>query len=238
MSDLTGKAVAVVGASSGIGLATARLASKNGARIVMLSRSEEKLTRAAQSVAGDPIIVALDATDVDAVNRAARKLGQIDHLVLTAVANELKRTSIIASVTDEQVERSFDRIRSYVTIIRAFVPQLAERGSITLMCGASAIKPPKSGFTLLAAESASVTGFGRALALELAPIRVNVVMAGVVDTPIHDHDHDDLKVWAERALPARRFGQPGDIAHAILFLMTNPYATAQTYIVDGGITAL
>ncbi len=238
MSELVGKTVAVVGASSGIGLATARLASQNGARIVMLSRSDEKLARAAQSVAGNPIIVALDATDAEAVDQAVRKLERIDHLVLTAVANELKRKSAITSVTDEQVERSFDRIRSYVTIIRAVVPKLAERGSITLMCGASAIRPPKSGFTLLAAENASVPGFGRALALELAPIRVNVVMAGVVDTPIHEHDRAKLKDWAERELPARRFGHPGDIANAILFVMTNPYATAQTFIVDGGITAI
>ena len=90
----------------------------------------------------------------------------------------------------------------------------------------------------LAAESGSIISFGRALALELSPRRVNVLMSGVVDSPISAPRREQLRAWAESAeLPAQRFGQPDDIAHGILFLMTNLYATAQVLTVDGGYSA-
>jgi NAD(P)-dependent dehydrogenase (short-subunit alcohol dehydrogenase family) len=80
--------------------------------------------------------------------------------------------------------------------------------------------------------------FARASALELAPIRVNVVTPGVVDTAIWDgRQRDQIKAWAESAdLPAQRFGQPDDIAEAIVFLMNNPYMTGHNLVIDGGLT--
>jgi NAD(P)-dependent dehydrogenase (short-subunit alcohol dehydrogenase family) len=81
-------------------------------------------------------------------------------------------------------------------------------------------------------------GLGRALAVELAPIRVNVLMAGLVDTPIHRATREQTKTWAETALPVRRFGRPEDIADAILTLLTNPYTTGQTLVVDGGLSLI
>ena len=122
--------------------------------------------------------------------------------------------------------------------MRSAAPLLHERGSVTLVTGASAAKPPREGFSVLAAASGSLLSFGKALALELAPIRVNVLMSGVVDTPIHAGRREEMKAWAEKDLLARRFGQPEDIAHAIEFLMTNPYVTATTLTVDGGYVAI
>ncbi len=107
-------------------------------------------------------------------------------------------------------------------------------GSITLLSGVSAVKPPE-GFSILAATNAGVVSLGKVLGVELAPIRVNVVMPGVVDTPRHGDNRGSMRAWAE-SLPARHFGQPEDIAHSIVFLMTNPYVTGHTLIIDGGLT--
>jgi NAD(P)-dependent dehydrogenase (short-subunit alcohol dehydrogenase family) len=233
MNKFANQTVAIVGASSGIGLATAQAVASEGATTIMLSRSQAKLDLAARSVTGETQAVAMNMLDADAVNRVIGALDRIDHLVLTAVADELKQRSEISVITNEQVERTLDKLRGYVNVVRAAVPKMASRGTITLLSGGSAVKPPV-GFSVLAAVSASMTSFGKALALELAPIRVNVLMAGVVDTPINEHRRDDLRAWAESKLPARHFGRPEDIANAILFLMTNPYMTGHTLSVDGG----
>jgi NAD(P)-dependent dehydrogenase (short-subunit alcohol dehydrogenase family) len=97
---------------------------------------------------------------------------------------------------------------------------MREVGSITLLSGTSAVEPPE-GFSVLAAVNASVVSFGKALASELAPIRVNVVMPDIVDTPRHANNREMIRVRAKSS-PARHLGQPEDIAHAIVFLMTNP----------------
>jgi NAD(P)-dependent dehydrogenase (short-subunit alcohol dehydrogenase family) len=233
MSKLANQTVVIVGASSGIGLATAQAVTSEGAATIMLSRSQAKLDLAARSVKGDRRAVEMNMLDADAVDRVIGSLGGIDHLILTAVADELKQRAEISRITDEQVERTLDKLRGYVNVVRAAVPIMADRGTITLLSGGSAIKPPV-GFSVLSAVNASMMSFGRALALELAPIRVNVLMAGVVDTPINQHRREELRFWAESGLPARRFGQPEDIADAILFLMTNPYMTGHTLTVDGG----
>jgi NAD(P)-dependent dehydrogenase (short-subunit alcohol dehydrogenase family) len=227
-----------VGASSGIGRATAKTAALCGASVIMLSRSATKLQDAISAIGGTARAIPLDMTDRAAVDAAFRSIGPVDHLILTAVADELARRAPITALNDEQVEGSFDKLRGFVNIVRAAVPLMRERASITLMTGASAAKPGRTGFSILAAESAGIVGFGKALALELAPTRVNVVMAGVVDTPIHRDQRDQIKSWAESDLPAHRFGQPEDIADAILFLMCNPYMTGHTLVIDGGLTAL
>jgi NAD(P)-dependent dehydrogenase (short-subunit alcohol dehydrogenase family) len=239
MSGLTKQTVVVVGASSGIGFATAQAAASRGASVIMLSRSQAKLDEAASKITvGTTRAIAMDMLDAAAVDRVLASIGTFDHLVLTAVAGELASSAPITGLTNEQVERSFDKLRGFVNVVRSAAPLLHERGSVTLVTGASAAKPPREGFSVLAAASGSLLSFGKALALELAPIRVNVIMSGVVDTPIHAGRREEMKAWAEKDLLARRFGQPEDIAHAIEFLMTNPYVTATTLTVDGGYVAI
>jgi NAD(P)-dependent dehydrogenase (short-subunit alcohol dehydrogenase family) len=204
----------------------------------MLSRTQAKLDAAAQTLPGTPRAIAMDMLDAGAVDRVIGGLARIDHLVLTAVADELASRAPIGSLTNEQLERSVDKLRGFVNVIRAATPRLAQRGSVTILTGASAVKPPREGFSVLAAASGSLISFGKALALELAPIRVNVVMAGVVDTAIHAERRAEMKTWAERDLLVKRFGQAEDIAGAIQFLMTNPYMTAATLTIDGGFVAI
>jgi len=235
MTDLTSQTVLVVGASSGIGLATVKAAAARGASVIMLSRSPEKLAAATAGLVGGGVhTLAANVLDREAVHREIGSLGPIDHLVLTAVADELASAGRVDQLSPPQVERSFDKLRGFVNVLGAACGKMSSRGSISLLSGASALKPT-DGASILAAAAGSIVSFGRALAIELAPLRVNVVMPGVVDTPIHEHQRDQVRAWAESTLPARRFGQPEDIAAAILFLMTNPYMTGHTLVIDGGL---
>lgn len=240
MDSMRGQTVVVIGASSGIGLAVARRAAEAGAAVTMVSRSRAKLQAAASSITGDVSVVAADTLDERAIGQALSALPHIDHLILTAVADENNRRGPIAELTSDQMERSLDKLRGFFFSVRAAAPRMAMRGSITMTSGASALKPPRTGMSVLAAGNASVIAFGHALALELAPVRVNTISPGVVDTSVWPAtDRSRLKEWAESAeLPARRFGQPDDIAGAAIFLMTNPYVTGHNLVVDGGLVAM
>lgn len=167
--DLDGQRVVVVGASSGIGHAVAWGVAARGAEVVMMSRSMEKLQRASEGMPGHVRLHAADMSDAVGVANALADYDTIDHLVLTAVADELARAKPLADLTDEDVERSFDKMRGYFTVVQAAAHRLSPTGSIVMMCGAAAVRPPAMGFSLLAAEGASIPGFGKALARELHP---------------------------------------------------------------------
>ena len=235
MRDLADQKVVVVGASSGIGLAASREAATQGAKVIMVGRSRTKLDRAAAEVGGAVQLISVDMLDQSAVDLAVPSMGAIDHLVLSAVTDEQSGAGRIVDLSDREVEHSFNKLRGYVNFTRAAVPKLKEHGSITLLSGAGALKAPL-GSSIVSAANGSIVSFGRALALELAPIRVNVVMPGPVDTPLHGGGRERVKAWTE-SLPARHFGQPVDIARAIVFLLTNPYVTGHTLIIDGGYLA-
>ncbi|HWL85373.1 MAG TPA: SDR family oxidoreductase [Polyangiaceae bacterium] len=236
MSALKDHTVVIVGASSGIGLATARQAAAAGAKVVMISRSREKLEAAARTVEGNVVVAPADMLNVEELGGAIRSAGAIDHLVLTAVADEIPRIHPLVELSDEQMERSMDKLRGFFFAARAAVPAMRERGSITITSGASGLKATR-GMSVLGAVAAAVTTFAHVLALELAPLRVNAITPGVVDTPIHQGEaRERVRKWAESDLPARRFGEPEDIAQAILFLMTNPYMTGHDLVIDGGLT--
>jgi NAD(P)-dependent dehydrogenase (short-subunit alcohol dehydrogenase family) len=234
MNELTDRTIVVVGASSGIGLATAQAAARSGASVFMLSRSPAKLEAASKLVEGTAHPIAIDMLDPEMVNRTLASIGTVDHLVLTAVANEYQFFGAPTTLTSGQIERSLDKLRGFLNVTVAVGARMRERGSITLVSGAGSLKPPR-GTSLPAMVNAGVVGLGKALAVDLSPVRVNVVMPGVVDTSIHGEKRSAIQAWAESpALPARRFGQPEDVANAIMFLMTNPYMTGHTLVVDGG----
>jgi len=237
---LAGKRIAIVGASSGIGLATARKSAAAGARVMMVSRSERKLEAAASRIAGSVDIRAVDMLDERAVTGLFANAETIDHLVLTAVADENRRRGRPTELTVDQMERSFDKFRGFFLVSRAAIPKMPGTGTITFLSGASALKPPREAMSVLASVNAAIIAFAHALALEAAPIRVNVVTPGVVDTSVWDEtQRERIKAWAESAaLPAGRFGQGEDIADAILFLIENPYMTGHNLVIDGGLTAV
>lgn len=236
--SLDGQTVAVIGASSGIGLATARLAASQGGRVVLIARSADKLSAAARAIGGKTLVAAADMADAPAITAALGTAGPIDHLVVSAVTNELQGLAPIGDLGDDNLERALGKLRGCFYAARAGAAVLSERGSITFVSGASALRGMAK-MSILGAVNASVTAFARGLAIELSPIRVNTVTPGVVDTPLHDAaERAELLAFAESPrLPARRFGTPDDIAEAIVFLMTNRYMTGHDLIIDGGLTA-
>jgi NAD(P)-dependent dehydrogenase (short-subunit alcohol dehydrogenase family) len=239
MATLSDKRIVVVGGSSGIGLATVRATAREGADVIMVSRNADKLEAAKHGIAGRVSSRAVDMLDVAAVHALLDELKFMDHLVLTAVANESKLRGRVVEITDETFERSLDKFRGFFHFVRAAAPKIRPSGSITITSGDSALKPPREGMSVLAAVNAAVATFSRALSLELAPVRVNAVSPGVVDTSVRSPaEREQVKAWAESAqLPAQHFGQPDDIAHAMIFLMTNPYVTGHLLVVDGGLVA-
>lgn len=238
VDSLDRKTVVIIGASSGIGLATARVVAARGARVVLVARSADKLAAAARDVGGDTIVAPADMADSRAISAAIAKAGTIDHLVVSAVTNELQGLAPIGKLGDENLERALDKLRGCFYAVRAAAASFRERGSIVIVSGASALRGISS-MSILGAVNASVTAFARGLAIELAPVRVNSVTPGVVDTPLHDAaEREKLRTFAESAqLPARRFGTPEDIADAIVFLMTDAYMTGHDLVIDGGLTA-
>jgi NAD(P)-dependent dehydrogenase (short-subunit alcohol dehydrogenase family) len=232
MNPLAGQTVVVLGGSSGIGLAVAQAAAAQDAQVILLSRSLPKLQAASKTIAGDARSIALDMLDNAAVGRAVASIGPIDHLVLTAIDREYALFGDLQAITSEQVECSFDKLRGFINVTRAAKSKLSNRASITMLSGAGAVKPPK-GSGLAAAANASIVGLARALAVELAPVRVNCLMPGPVDTPLHGENLEQVRAWA-LTLPAQHFGRPEDIAQAALLLMTNPYITGHTLTIDGG----
>jgi len=236
MSELTGKVVVVVGASKGIGLAASHAAAAEGATVYMTSRTRPALEEAARSVKGAARPLPFDMLDRSAVETALANVndgGPIDHLVLSAVGDEYALFGPVARLRDEQVTQSFEKLRGFVNIVRAAAPRLGAGATITMISGAGAVRPPKE-TALAAASNASIVAFAKAMAVDLAPVRVNVVMPGAVDTDRHGAKLESLRAWAEEELPARHFGTPADIADSILFVMKNAYMTGHTLVIDGG----
>lgn len=239
---LAGKKVVVVGASSGIGLAVTHQAAALGARVVMSSRSQDKLNRLRETITGETEAISANMLDEASMNTLFERVGQFDHLVLTAIADENKLRSPLVDMPTETAQRGLEKFWGAFFTARAAVNHIAQDGSITLTSSVSIFRPSKTGgISVMSAASAAVAVFGRSLAAELAPVRVNVIAPGVVDSGVWsgaESDRDSLAAWAEESLPVQHLGRPEELAHAILGLITNPYITGAIVPVDGGLTLL
>ena len=227
----------IFGGSSGIGLATARAALDAGATVFLAGRSPEKLAAAAATLATPERVqtIAADIAEVADVARVFATVGEVDHIITTAVtaAYQPVRTFDIAAA-----RRVLDsKIIGALLLAQHGAPRLRAGGSIVLTSGAAADRPAPNG-SLIAAANGALASFIRALALELAPVRVNAVSPGWTDTPFWDTIAPTNKsaLFAAQAarLPARRIGRPEDAAHAILFLLQNTFTTGTVLDVDGG----
>ncbi len=230
--SLAGQHVAIAGASSGVGLALARFASAAGARLTLFARDIPKLQAVTRTL---PHVDAryLDLNKPLSIEEASLHMADVDHLVVTA------GTSALTPFADTHVEQwrgiVEERVIGPLTLIKLLAPQI--RRSIVLFSGSIA-RRPTLGCAVLAAATAAVEGLARALSLELAPVRVNVVAPGALDTPMIDKILGSAKAQAfshiAASVPARRVGTADDAAQAALFLMTNAYMSAATIEIDGG----
>lgn len=233
------KRILIAGGSSGMGLALARLLLDEGAHVIVAGRSAEKLAHAATELShGDRLeSIAADITDETQMANLFRRIGSLDHIVSTAAQIDgayrlLPDLDLIAA--QRVVESKF---YGPLLLAKHGAPVLSAGGSITYTSGIAAYRPSARG-SVVAAVNAALEGLVRALAVELAPIRVNAVSPGWIDTPIWsavagDAKDETLNAMAKR-LPVGRIGAAADIADAIRFLMGNGFTTGTTLHVEGG----
>ena len=238
MASLIGKKIVVVGGSSGIGLGVATAALKTGAELILVGRSRAKLKVAERllDAPGRVRVIVADMTSEEDVAQLFDQVGPIDHLVSTA--GTLPPGDPIGSV-DITNSRSFidNKLVGAVVLAKHATRVLNTGGSMTFTSGINKDRPPVPGGALVAAIAGSFGYFARALALELAPTRVNVVSPGWVDTPMWDVAGDaKAGMFADLAgrLPSRRVAAAADVAQAYLYLMESELTTGETLRIDGG----
>ncbi|HKY13430.1 MAG TPA: SDR family oxidoreductase [Microthrixaceae bacterium] len=226
--------VVVIGGSSGIGLETAKLASAAGAQVTIAGRDEDRLAAALESLPADARGVSLDVADESAVRELFDSFDHVDH-VATLAGTHVAGT--LAELDTDTLRGPVDnRFWGPLYIGKYAAPKMTT-GSITLCTGAGVARP-RGGNAIVTAAAGGSEFLARAMAVELAPVRVNVVRPGIVDTPLLDRlapgSRDEvMKAMAKRVL-LKRVAQPGEIADGILFLMANEYVTGTTLTIDGG----
>ena len=234
-AELLGQTVAVIGGSAGIGLETARRARAEGADVILTGRNPERLERAAAEL-GAQRTLAFDATDFDRLERFFHELPTpIDHVLVTGPGPYYAR---LADLDRERAHRDFD---AHLWLAIAVAQQAVGRvrpGGTLLFMGGTGGRGRGPGLSLIAAGTAAMPALIANLAVEVAPIRVNLMAAGFVDTPLSAALlGDQLEARREQlrtTLPVRRVIGPADIAALAVHLMTNTAVTGATFDIDGG----
>ena len=232
-SALRDKTILVVGRGSGIARAVSLLARSEGARVIVAGRDRAKLANSYD----DPGISAetIDITDDDSIVALAERVGRVDHVVSIASARARGK---LADLQRQNLLQSFDtKVIGPTMLAKHFASQINPGGSLVLFSGVHAFKH-NVGYLGVGITNGAVDFLTRWLAVELAPIRVNAISPGVIDTGAWDAMGDDGKRdYFERIAahnPAGRIGTPDDIAAAVLFAMTNTFMTGVTLKIDGG----
>jgi NAD(P)-dependent dehydrogenase (short-subunit alcohol dehydrogenase family) len=239
MATLMGKKIVVVGGSSGIGLGVAVAALERGADLVIVGRSQDKLLAAQRELgdAGRVKTVTADMTREAEISAAFAGIGSFDHIVSTA--GPPPPGSPIAETDAEEIRAFIDsKLVGAILLAKHAARRLKPGGSITFTSGINKDKPPVPGGAVVSAVAGSFTYFARALSLELAPTRVNIVSPGWVDTPMFDELVGDAKTGYFEAmatrLPIGRIAAPADVAPAYIHAMESDFTTGETLHIDGG----
>ena len=228
---LAGKKVVVVGGSSGIGLATAEMAKAAGADVVIASRNAERVKAAADKVGARGIPA--DVTDDKSVVDLFAACGPVDHVVVSAAQ---LRSGPFKTVAMEGVRATMEgKLWGAWRVARA--ADIRPGGSLTLVSGFLSLRPrPNS--AIVSAANGALESLTRALALEMAPIRVNCVSPGIIDTPIRaampEAARKEMLAKIAAGLPVGRVGEASDVARQIIAFVENGFATGAIVYLDGG----
>lgn len=232
---LVGQTVVVIGGSAGIGLETARQVRAAGGEVILVGRDPERLRKAADEL--DPVgTAAFDANDLDRLQEFFRDLpGTVDHVLVTAGGPVY---TPLADLDVATAGRHFAERLALVLAVGKYGRDKVRPGGTLLFIGGTGGRRPAPGMSVMSAMTAALPALVANLALELAPIRANVIAAGFVDTPLSASLLGD-GLEARRAelratLPIGRVVGPADVAALALHLMTNEALTGATYDIDGG----
>jgi NAD(P)-dependent dehydrogenase (short-subunit alcohol dehydrogenase family) len=234
--NLQGKRVVICGGSSGIGLATARAAAAEGAPVVIVSSRQARVDEALASLPPNAEGHAVDLTNEAAVRAFFSRLGGFDHLVYTA-GDQLQ----LGALKDTEIEtaRRFFDLRYWGAFMAAkYAAQKIRPGGSIVFSSGTAGRRPHPGWALGASICSAVEGLTRALAVELAPVRVNLVCPGFVKTPLWSgmpqEQRESMYAQAAARLPVGHVGEAEEIAEAYLYFMRASYSTGEVLVVDGG----
>jgi len=232
--DLLGQTVVVIGGSAGIGLETARRARAEGAKVILTARNPERLKHAATEI--DALgTAAFDATDPVALEHFFRDLPRIDHVMVTAGRPYSGRL----------VDMDFTKVRDLIgqhllqalSVARCAINKVKPGGTLIFMGGTGG-RRPAIGMSIVGAVTAALPALTANLALEIAPVRVNLIAAGFVDTPLSAELLGDQlekrRNQLRTTLPIGRVVGPADVAALAVHIMTNTALTGATYDIDGG----
>jgi NAD(P)-dependent dehydrogenase (short-subunit alcohol dehydrogenase family) len=232
-TPLKDRTVLVVGRGGGIARAIALAASDAGARVIAAGRDQAALESAYDGlrIAGEYV----DLTDEASIDVLGSQLGRVDHVVSTASARARGR---LPDLDRDAVRLAFDtKVIGPIMLAKHLVPRMPQDGSFVLLSGSTAVKPA-IGSLAVAGTNGAVESVVRSLALELAPIRVNAVSPGVIDTGAWDAlgAQGKAELFRETSArnPARRIGTADDVAEAVLFALTSTFLTGATLGIDGG----
>jgi NAD(P)-dependent dehydrogenase (short-subunit alcohol dehydrogenase family) len=233
--ELLGQTVVVIGGSAGIGLETARRARAEGAKLILTGRNPEPLQRAAGEF--DALsTAAFDATDPSQIERFFRDLpATIDHVMVTAGRPHYGR---LADMDFEQARRALDEHLLLMIEVARNAAHKVRPGGTLLFMGGTGGRRPAIGLAIVSTVTAALPALTANLALELAPIRVNLIAAGFVDTPLSasllGDELENRRNQLRATLPIRRVVQPADVAALAVHIMINTAITGATYDIDGG----
>jgi NAD(P)-dependent dehydrogenase (short-subunit alcohol dehydrogenase family) len=232
--QLAGQTLVVIGGSSGIGLETARRAREEGAHLILTARDLDRLHRAGLEL--EASVAAFDATDFDRLEKFFHELPTpIDHVLVTGPGPYY---APLADFDFEKARRDVDaHLLLPLHVARSAASKVRPGGTLLFMGGTGG-RRPAPGLSLISALTAALPAMTKNLALELAPVRVNLIAAGFVDTPLSAAIlGDELEARREElrtTLPIRRVVGPTDIAALAVHLMTNTAVTGATFDIDGG----
>jgi NAD(P)-dependent dehydrogenase (short-subunit alcohol dehydrogenase family) len=232
---LNAKTVAVIGGTSGIGFRVAELAIASGASVIVGGRNGERLRSAVDRLGAKARGGRIDNLDRESIRAFFEQAGPIDHLFTPGASYSRGR---IDTATDDVAESAFkSKFWGQYYAVKHALPYLASDGSITLMAGAYSVRPADNG-AAYGACNAAIEGLGRSLAVELAPIRANVVSPGTIDSDLWQRQPSEVRAqsfasYADASL-LKRVGTTDEVADAVLFLMGNGFMTGSTLYPDGG----